>query len=498
MDTVDPTGPTVIAAPEGAPVRGTPLLVFGGILALAVGASFVVARLLPAQPFVDLCAKLFAVAAALGFATAVEHGIQGPAAPRRALLAVLVIAASIVIGIGGGVGCLRLSPALGDRGTLGLICFVTGLWLGGLALGTLWFTLAGSRGGSLQSRLVRVLCACFLLAVAGSLAGAEFGAHWLEALKARQPDLFAVFSPYRERVLSTIGLPGIWTSIVALLIALPAALSASRRLVAQTFEGIALLESASETVAAGRLELRIEHSGGSREVRGLVRAYNEMLHSLGRVRALERAFAPKSAAALSRLRRHVQSPLIAPEQREATFVVAELRDLVELSEAAAPDRVLALLDRFFSTISAAVDKYEGHLERLDAGGFVAVFNLPLGQSDHMTRATRCAIECQTELVALKRGEQPALAGKLTLAIGVASGPVISGSIEGNGQPRYVALGETLELAARLATFTPAGQVWVNQRNAEALPLHIPSVMLAAISLRGRVQPVAPFRVWPPP
>jgi class 3 adenylate cyclase len=379
MDTVDPIGPTVIAAPEGEPLRGTPLLVCTGLLALAIGASFAAERLMPGRPLVDLCAKLLAIAAALGFATALERAIMqridAQATARRALTAALVIAAAVVIGIGGGIGCLRLAPALGDRGALGLTCFVAGLWLCGLALGTLFVSLAGSRGGTLKSRLARLLFASFLLAAIGSLAGARFGAHWLQLVTAKTPDMFAVFSPHREHV--------------------------------------------------------------------------------------------------------------------------ELRDLIELGDAA-PDRVLALLDRFFSAMLAAVDKYEGHLERLDASGFVAVFNLPLAHSDHMARATRCAIECQTELVALTRSDRGLSAGKLGLAIGVASGPSLSGTIEGNGQPRYVAFGETLELAARLAAFTPAGQVWVNQRNAEALPLHIPSVMLAAISLRGRAQPVAPYRVWPPP
>lgn len=190
--------------------------------------------------------------------------------------------------------------------------------------------------------------------------------------------------------------------------------------------------------------------------------------------------------------------MLPPEERPATIVVAEIRDLASLTESAAPARLIALVDRFFTAMLTAVDKYEGHVERVDASGFVAVFNVPLEQSDHMVRATRCAIECQTELVAMNKNSEAASFGGFALAIGVASGPLVTGTVEGNGQPRYVMLGETLELASRLANLTPSGQVWVNQRNAETLPMYIPSVMLAAISMRGRAHPVAPYRVWPPP
>lgn len=72
--------------------------------------------------------------------------------------------------------------------------------------------------------------------------------------------------------------------------------------------------------------------------------------------------------------------------------------------------------------------------------------------------------------------------RVSRTIGVASGPLVTGTIEGNGQPRYVLLGETLELANKLAGLTRTCRV----------------VMLAAISVRGSAHPVAPYRVWPPP
>jgi class 3 adenylate cyclase len=68
---------------------------------------------------------------------------------------------------------------------------------------------------------------------------------------------------------------------------------------------------------------------------------------------------------------------------------------------------------------------------------------------------------------------------------VASGALVGGTVESNGQPRYMVLGATLELASRLANLTPSGQFLVTQENAEKLPIFLPSVMLPRSACAGR-------------
>ncbi|MBK7579648.1 MAG: hypothetical protein IPI67_05505 [Myxococcales bacterium] len=63
---------------------------------------------------------------------------------------------------------------------------------------------------------------------------------------------------------------------------------------------------------------------------------------------------------------------------------------------------------------------------------------------------------------------------------------------------YTVIGDTVNLAARLTGQAPAGEVWVNARNAELLPADIPKQALAPFSVKGKTQPVVAYRVWPPP
>jgi class 3 adenylate cyclase len=281
-----------------------------------------------------------------------------------------------------------------------------------------------------------------------------------------------------------------------LFLGLPAVFGACTKIVDAALERIATLRAVAEAVGAGRIELRADEAG-NREIVDLSRRFNDMLEALVRTRLLERIFGRRSDAALERLRAQHREGTITPQLSTATIAVIEVRDLSSVATSGSPEMFLALLGKFFERVAASVDKYEGYLLRASPDSLVAVFNAPFQHSDHMVRGTRCAIELQTELVALNRDHTRGM-GKLIVAVGVASGPVVTGTTMNAQGPRYLIAGETLELATQLADLTPAGQVWVNQANAETLPMYIPSVMLAALTLRGKNQIIAPYRVWPPP
>ena len=60
------------------------------------------------------------------------------------------------------------------------------------------------------------------------------------------------------------------------------------------------------------------------------------------------------------------------------------------------------------------------------------------------------------------------------------------------------IGDTVNLAARLTSQAPAGEVWVSALCAERLPPDFPKQALAPFSVKGKTAPVQAYRVWPPP
>jgi class 3 adenylate cyclase len=377
-----------------------------------------------------------------------------------------------------------------------LAFLVGGLWLIAASLGSLVVLAKESPRSTLRARTARALLTVFVLSVLVSLSAARWGPWLLSKLLERAPQLLEVWSDVRMLALIPAGSNGFWVSAALLLVALPAALSSSGKLMDGAAERVAALQAASEEVVEGRLDVRVDE-GGTRELARLSRSYNDMLDSFTRARRIEQAFGPRTEATLGRLRMRCPDGRAPAALRTATVIVAEIRELSSLLGVASPPQAVRLLASYFDRVIATLDRHEGFLERISADSMIAVFNAPLDQDDHMIRATRCAIELLTELTAFLRSEEATGIGKFNMAIGVASGPIVTGTTDG-AACRYLLAGETFELAARLASLTPSGQVWVNQRNAETLPMYIPSMMLPAVTLRGSTHPVAPYRVWPPP
>lgn len=484
--------PTIVLVPRETARAGPIVAVL--MLALAIAGSFLLARFVPALITADLGMKAAAAIAACYLASRIDASVYERYATRGRLRRLLVGVAfpviAAVVGAAAGVGCLRLAPALAERGTLGLTFFVGALWLTGASLGSLVVLARESPRASLNARFVRALIGVAILTALGAGIAVRFGPKLIELLLQRAPNLFEVWTPMRTLLYLPAGPHGVWLGVILLLVALPAALSAAGHLLDAALERVSALQAASDAVSEGDLDVRVDE-GGNRELARLGRSYNDMLDSLSRMRRLEKVFGPNSRVVLDRLRARAPSGELAPEGRVVTVIAIEVRDLSTIIEWATPQQVVDLMGRLYEKVVTTVDKYEGWFERFSAEGIVAVFNAPLEQTDHMLRGTRSAIEIQTELVTLKRNDAGGI-GRLGISIGVASSLVSMGTYGG----RYLVAGEAFELAIRLAALTPSGQVWVNQRNAETLPMYIPSQMLGAVNVKGHL--VAPYRVWPPP
>jgi len=130
-----------------------------------------------------------------------------------------------------------------------------------------------------------------------------------------------------------------------------------------------------------------------------------------------------------------------------------------------------------------------------------VFNGPMDQPDHAERATRCALDVQREVLAMNAERAfPELAdigdGVLKVGVGVATGPMVCGNIGSVQQMEYTVIGDTVNLSSRLTGQAKAGDVVVSEATNGALPRELAGEAMEPVMVKGKEQPVRPFRLRP--
>jgi adenylate cyclase len=169
---------------------------------------------------------------------------------------------------------------------------------------------------------------------------------------------------------------------------------------------------------------------------------------------------------------------------ELTLLFADIRGSTTIAEGMAPAEYRALLDRFYNAAGEAIFGAEGAIDKFVGDEVVAYF-VPafLVDGRHAPRAVEAA-RTLLQLTGHDRPEGP----WVPVGAGVHSGVAWMGTVGDGDRVELTAVGDAVNVAARLATLAGAGEVLVSSDAAEAAGLD-PSLPRRAVELKGKSQPV---------
>ena len=187
-------------------------------------------------------------------------------------------------------------------------------------------------------------------------------------------------------------------------------------------------------------------------------------------------------------------PVLGGEMRSVTEFFSDLAGFSSFAETMAPRELVALMNTYFAAMTDVIEAHGGFVDKYIGDAIVAVFGAPLDDRDHAVHAVQAAIACGKRLQELNR-TTPALKGReLRCRIGLNTGEALVGNIGSHRRFNYTAMGDTVNLAARLegankhyATTIMAGETTVSLTGAAFLWRE-----LDAVRVRGRAGSVKVF------
>jgi class 3 adenylate cyclase/tetratricopeptide (TPR) repeat protein len=178
------------------------------------------------------------------------------------------------------------------------------------------------------------------------------------------------------------------------------------------------------------------------------------------------------------------------ERRVVTAMFCDVVGSTSIAEEMDPEDWGELMGSAVTTMSTVVSRFGGTVTEFAGDGVVAVFGAPIAHEDDPYRAVRAGIQIVEEM-RRARGE---LDRGLSVRVGIHTGLVVVGDIGAGDLNTYSALGDTLNVAARLQTEAEPGTVVLSQQTRRLLGDDIEARELGPTELRGRTAPVVLYEV----
>jgi adenylate cyclase len=151
------------------------------------------------------------------------------------------------------------------------------------------------------------------------------------------------------------------------------------------------------------------------------------------------------------------------QRRNVTVLFVDLSEYTTLSELLDTDLLYEIVQKYIRQLANTVYKYDGIVDKLTGDGLMALFGAPLAYENNAERAVRAAVDMMEVVAQLNLEFQAQLQGQqLSVHMGINNGTVIVGGVGTDQLMNYTAIGDTVNIAARLEEISQAGEILVSE------------------------------------
>ncbi len=184
------------------------------------------------------------------------------------------------------------------------------------------------------------------------------------------------------------------------------------------------------------------------------------------------------------------------ERRDLTIFFCDIRDFTNMAERMDPEDLATTLHNFLNPMSKIVVKHGGTIDKFIGDAIMALYGAPLHFPDHARRACATAIDMIDTLKALDEEWVGQGRPALKIGIGINSGPVAVGNMGSDTLFDYTAIGDNVNLAARLEGLNKyyGTEIIISGSTAASLDDQFVLRELDLVRVKGKQQQVAIFEL----
>ena len=182
------------------------------------------------------------------------------------------------------------------------------------------------------------------------------------------------------------------------------------------------------------------------------------------------------------------------ERRIVTMLFCDVQGSTAAAEKLDPEEWAEIMNGAFEHLIAPVYRYEGTLARLMGDAILAFFGAPITHEDDPRRAVLAALEIIERSVSYREEVQKNWGVDFNVRVGINTGLVVVGEVGSDLRVEYTAMGDAVNLAARMEQTAEPGTVQISEATYRLVAPLFDAEDLGGVQVKGKDEPVQTYRV----
>ncbi len=206
-------------------------------------------------------------------------------------------------------------------------------------------------------------------------------------------------------------------------------------------------------------------------------------------------FIPKELLAkLQRQSSAQMSGAVEGERRIVTSLFCDVKGSTAAAGQLDPEEWAQIINGAYEYMIQPVVRYEGMVARLMGDGLLAFFGAPIAHEDDPQRAVLAGWEIVRGIQAYRQEVQRHWGLDFDVRVGINTGLVVVGAVGSDLRMEYTALGDAINLAARMEQTALPGTVQVAEPTYKLVAPLFDFQVLEAVEVKGKAEPVRAYRL----